>query len=148
MTESNVEEMMLYLKNGKKWALYISLVIYTIIFGILLIISFIIKNYLIQSQYRTFFKILLVIYLILISYRLYKYNYGVKNQMPYYGGIYVAYYQCTKCKSLCGGIFGKGPTEKSIIDKECIHQWNAITKDRFDEKYLKSNTDKKRLPIE
>ena len=60
MTEPNIEEMMLYLINGKKSALYLSLIIYTIIFGVILIISFIIKNYLFQFQYSNIFKILLV----------------------------------------------------------------------------------------
>lgn len=143
MTEPSMDEMMLYLINGKKSALLISLIIYSIIFGGILIISLIVKKYFLQFQFSNIFKILLVIYLIVISHKIYNYKYGIKNQMPYYGGIYVAYYECVKCKSLCGGIFGKGPTQKSIMDKECIHDWNALTKDRFDEKHLKFNTDGK-----
>lgn len=143
MTEPSIEEMMFYLINGKKWALYLSLITYSLIFGGILIISLLVKNYLFQFQYSTIFKIVLVVFLILVSYRLYTHNHGIKNKTPYYGGIHVAYYECTKCESLYGGIFGKGPTQKSITDKECIHSWNALTGDNFNEKYLESNTEGK-----
>lgn len=142
MTEPSVDEMMLYLIKGKKKVLYLSLIASGLILGAIYILSLIVKKYLFSFESGNVLKILLVTYLILISYLLYRFKFGKKNQMPYYGGIYVAYYKCTKCESLCGGIFGKGPTQKKIIDEECIHKWNALSKDRFDEKYLKLTEEK------
>ena len=44
--------------------------------------------------------------------------------------IFVGYYKCEKCRSLEGGIYGKGPmkilhSKKSIW---CIHKWEEINK--------------------
>ena len=141
MTEPSVDEMMNYLIRGKKSALYLSLIIYSLVFVGILIICFTISIYLFTLQFIDIFYMSFVLYLLFVSVKLYKYKCGIKNQIPYYGGIYVAYYECTKCKSVYGGIFGKGPTQKSIIDKECIHKWIALPKDNFDEKYQKSDTD-------
>ncbi|TGK30028.1 hypothetical protein EHQ05_03445 [Leptospira yasudae] len=50
--------------------------------------------------------------------------------------IAVEYYQCDKCKSYIGGIFGKGPLfrYKSEQAKRCIHSWEEIDADLFQQK--------------
>jgi|GEM_PF-3471103 len=43
------------------------------------------------------------------------------------------YYKCEKCKSLDGGIFGKGPCKNFMTKKAtfCIHKWEKISKSDF-----------------
>lgn len=143
MTESSVGEMMTCLREEKNAFLFMTLTVYTLFFVGLLIVALLVKNYVFQFHYGSIFKILLVIYLITVSYKLYEHKFGVKNHIPYYGAtpscglMYVAYYECTKCESLYGGFLGKGPIKQSIIDEECIHSWDALRKEKFNEKYGK-----------
>lgn len=137
MTEPSVNQMMDYLKGRKRSALLLTLMVYSLIFAVMLVIFYVFKDHLFGLQFIHAALLLSILFLLIVGRKLYIYNYGAKNQTPYYGGIYVAYYKCTKCESLFGGIFGKGPTQKSIIDMTCRHDWHALTKDSFDEKYQK-----------
>ncbi|MDB9954382.1 hypothetical protein OAD49_02350 [Flavobacteriaceae bacterium] len=100
--------------------------------------SFYSYKYFIPESHKVFIRITLIlfsiVYLFFIGNRLYGYKFA-KNQSPFGGGIYIAYYECLKCESLHGGIYGKGPTESMILDKECVHKWNAIEKKTFDKAY-------------
>ncbi|MEN7547189.1 hypothetical protein AAG747_04675 [Rapidithrix thailandica] len=129
MTEPSLEEMMRYMNEGKIQMLYLSLIIYSLLFGITCLI--ILRKYFVPDSYTIFPKAILALcivgYLFFVSYRLYTYKYG-KNQSPWGGGIYLAYYECIKCKSLHGGIYGKGPTKSVIFDKKSIHKWKALEK--------------------
>jgi len=47
--------------------------------------------------------------------------------------IYQGYFRCDKCRSLAGGIFGKGPV-KDLPGRNarfCIHKWIKIEKTEF-----------------
>lgn len=138
MTEPSLEEMMRYMIEGKRQILYISIVVFSLIFGIICLIFFILKKYFITENYKAFINVILflssIIYLFFIGYRLYNHRYA-KNQTPFGGGIYKAYYKCLICKSLHGGIYGKGSTKSIILDKECVHKWNAIEKKSFNKAY-------------
>ena len=138
MIEPSLEEMMRYMIEGKRQLLCISLVVISLIFGIICLILFILKKYFIPESHKVFIRITLIlfsiVYLFFIGNRLYGYKFA-KNQSPFGGGIYIAYYECLKCESLHGGIYGKGPTESMILDKECVHKWNAIEKKTFDKAY-------------
>lgn len=136
---TTLEQMMNFMLHGKKEALQISLIIYTIILFIVLLI-FILINYSISaSQLKsTIIKILITViittYLLCVSFRCYTYYYSAKNESPFYFGIYEAYYECSNCKSLSGGIYGKGPTSEIILNTNCVHKWQAIFKNDFDTK--------------
>ena len=43
------------------------------------------------------------------------------------------YFSCEKCKSLDGGIYGKGPREsfRSSSAKWCVHDWRRIDRTEF-----------------
>ena len=43
------------------------------------------------------------------------------------------YYECSKCESLHGGIYGKGPTEsfKARGAEDCYHSWSKIERSEF-----------------
>ncbi|QDT43602.1 hypothetical protein Pan241w_37040 [Gimesia alba] len=49
------------------------------------------------------------------------------------GYVVQAYHFCEKCESLQGGIYEKGPFKKFSSDqrKECVHEWQEISRDRF-----------------
>jgi hypothetical protein len=138
MNEANLEQMMNFMLEGKKQSFFISIILYLVIFLILSLIIFVIDRFIIKTNNLKIFNIciksFLLIYIFLIGYQLYVYKHGVKNQGPWYGGIYEAYYECIKCKSLSGGIFGKGPTDRFIFDVKCIHDWQAIYLEDYKEK--------------
>jgi hypothetical protein len=55
------------------------------------------------------------------------------NQAPEHKAIEQAYFKCERCKSLEGGIYGKGPF-KELHRKEaekCVHAWIRIEKEEF-----------------
>ncbi|WP_156781881.1 hypothetical protein [Leptospira tipperaryensis] len=49
--------------------------------------------------------------------------------------IAVEFFECQKCNSYIGGIFGKGPLlkYKSENAKQCIHHWEKTTASKFEE---------------
>ena len=57
------------------------------------------------------------------------------NKRPYASLPPIAheYYECEKCSSLDGGIYGKGPTRtfRTIGGQFCIHTWNEIERRQF-----------------
>ncbi|MBM9579561.1 hypothetical protein JWG45_20660 [Leptospira sp. 201903070] len=61
----------------------------------------------------------------------------IYDRGPYYllPPITVEFYECEKCNSYVGGIFGKGPLlkYKSESAKRCIHHWEKTTASRFEE---------------
>ncbi|WP_291869381.1 hypothetical protein [Maribacter sp.] len=138
MTELSLEEMMRYMIEGKRQTLYVTLAFFSIVFGVICLLLFVLKNYFITEDYKIVVNIILVlftvIYLFFVGYILYNHRYA-KNRTPYGGGIYKAYYKCAQCKSLHGGIYGKGPTKSIILDKECVHKWSAIDSKMFDKIY-------------
>ena len=139
MKELSLEQMMEFLSNSRKGYLYTSLLVYSLILGAILFCCFLIEYFLLSDGSSIFLKYLkgsfVFVYLILVCYQLYKFKFGVKNQFPGYKfGIYIAYYQCTKCESLYGGIFGKGPLKKKIYNESCIHNWQAMYGTEFEEK--------------
>jgi hypothetical protein len=50
--------------------------------------------------------------------------------------IEMAFFKCEKCKSLEGGIYGKGPFQSlhTPTAKTCVHDWRSI--DRAEFKFL------------
>ncbi len=56
-----------------------------------------------------------------------------KDRPPPHGLIEPAYFYCPKCRSLHGGIFGKGPLR--FFDgpnrKTCVHDWQKIPRKEF-----------------
>lgn len=62
-------------------------------------------------------------------------GFGCKTgQPPEHMMIERAYFKCEKCKSLEGGIYGKGPLKYMHSPKsmECVHDWQRIEKDKFE----------------
>lgn len=55
------------------------------------------------------------------------------NQPPEHQMIEQAYFKCERCKSIEGGIYGKGPFKKlhSKEAERCIHDWVRIDKEEF-----------------
>lgn len=55
------------------------------------------------------------------------------DQPPKHNRIEMAFFQCEKCRSLEGGIYGKGPFKslRSPDAKTCVHDWQAIDKAEF-----------------
>jgi hypothetical protein len=54
------------------------------------------------------------------------------NRRPEHLPVEMAFFKCEKCRSLEGGIFGKG-TEKLYSPKseKCVHDWQRISKKEF-----------------
>ena len=138
MENTSLEQMMHFMLESKKQSFYISIIFCTIVFIILMFMAFLADRLLFRINYLKMFRICSIIfgiiYFCLIGINIYNYKHGYKNQGPWSGGIYEAYYECEKCKSLAGGIFGKGPTKWSITNKECFHDWNAIYRKDFEVK--------------
>ncbi|MCL2012094.1 MAG: hypothetical protein FWG75_04820 [Cystobacterineae bacterium] len=152
----SLEEMMQAMEEGKKSAFHLSIIIHTIlllaaIFIIFLIDCFILKFIFKTSGFKLFHIssiLVLLVYSFLLGAKWHHYKYGnrTKNQSPWHFGIYQAYYECSKCNSLTGGIFGKGPTARSILDTECIHDWQAVYKNDFIKK-MKAQKDMEQIPF-
>ena len=55
------------------------------------------------------------------------------NRPPDHKMIEMAFFTCEKCRSLEGGIYGKGPFKSyhTTEARTCIHQWQVITMDEF-----------------
>jgi hypothetical protein len=55
------------------------------------------------------------------------------NRSPEYKAIEQAFFKCSRCKSLEGGIYGKGPfkTFRSAKADACVHCWERVTMVEF-----------------
>jgi hypothetical protein len=55
------------------------------------------------------------------------------DRPPDHKMIEMAFFTCEKCRSLEGGIYGKGPFKSYHTTEagKCIHQWQEITMDEF-----------------
>lgn len=143
MEDETLKKMMDYMQEGKKQSLYLSTFLCTItllisIGFIFMVDYFIIKtNSLIVFRVCSIFLILLFVFLMVRYWSFYRYGDRKRNQDPWRFGIYEAYYECSKCESLAGGIFGKGPTQRSILDEKCVHDWQAVYRDEFERKFTK-----------
>jgi len=44
-----------------------------------------------------------------------------------------AFFTCSKCGSLRGGVFGKGPTKRfqAATASRCVHDWQQVSKGEF-----------------
>ena len=60
---------------------------------------------------------------------------GCAGQPPRHAMIEQAYFKCGKCKSVEGGIYGKGPFMKLHAEEapKCVHRWQRISRDEFKE---------------
>jgi len=60
---------------------------------------------------------------------------GCAGQGPRHMMIEQAFFKCNKCRSIEGGIYGKGPFMKLHDEKAaaCVHRWQRINKDEFKE---------------
>lgn len=140
MNEPTLEQMMQDMANGRKESFYVSLVIFTVIAVVCLVPIFILMWSRLAPALRgsRVLKLLAVVVIILyigaVCFRYYAYRHRGVNEMPWQVGIYQAYYECSKCGSLHGGIYGKGPTRHKITDTRCVHDWQAIHKEDFDTK--------------
>ena len=141
MDEPSLEQMMNFMLEGKKQSFFISIILFLIILVIVLIILFIIDRFIVRTNNLKLFRVsiivLLICHLFILGSNLYIYKNGIKNQSPWRVGIYEAYYECNNCKSLAGGIFGKEPTKWLILNKNCIHEWQAIYKLEFERNFIK-----------
>jgi len=47
--------------------------------------------------------------------------------------IEMAFFKCEKCRSLEGGIYGKGPFKSlhALEAKTCVHEWRSIRRAEF-----------------
>ncbi len=56
-----------------------------------------------------------------------------QDRPPEHKAIEMAFFKCEKCKSLEGGIYGKGPFKslRSPQAKSCVHKWEKIGKEEF-----------------
>ena len=135
MDNVSLEKMMQAMEMSKKWAFEFSVVFSTaLLLAAMLIVLlmnglgiyfFKIKGF---KIFRICFAVLLVCYIFLLGMHWHYFKYGHRrvNRMPWRAGIFEGYYECAKCKSLAGGIFGKGPTEWSITNIDCVHDWQAV----------------------
>jgi len=149
MDNVSLERMMQAMEIGKKSGFQISVVLTTILLmaallAVLLVNGFGVYFFKVKGFkiFRICSVILLACYLALLVSHWHYYKFGDqrKNQGPWRYGIYEAYYECAKCKGLAGGIFGKGPTKWSIVDTECVHNWQAVFPDDFARK-IKERTE-------
>ena len=142
----SLEDMMNLMMNGRKESFYISIILYIIILIILILIAFLTDRFIFKTNNLKIFKICLIVFLLSFIFVLgrswYIYKHGMPNQSPWSVGIYEAYYECSKCNSLAGGIFGKGPTERLTLDKKCIHDWQAVYKEDFKTKIVERKSPK------
>ena len=55
------------------------------------------------------------------------------DQPPKTKMIEEAFFSCSKCGSLRGGIFGKGPTKRfqAATASHCVHDWQRVSHDEF-----------------
>jgi hypothetical protein len=55
------------------------------------------------------------------------------NQPPEHKTIDLSFFKCEKCKSLEGGIYGKGPFKSlhTIQAQNCVHDWQRIDMKEF-----------------
>lgn len=55
------------------------------------------------------------------------------DRPPEHMMIEVAFFKCEKCKSLEGGIYGKGPFKSlhSTQASRCVHEWQRIDREEF-----------------
>lgn len=136
MNEPTLEEMMQYMMQSRREAFYLILIIHALFLAVALLVLWLIHRYLFPSVLiKVLMGVALFVYISDSIPRWRVYKYGHKNQNVWHGGIYVGYYECTKCKSLHGGIFGKGPTHKRITDTQCVHDWQAIHSNDFYQKF-------------
>lgn len=123
------------MRRSRSEAYKLSIGIYTvglvIVQLLVLLIGFLVKRFIVASPVVNTVAIAcatltLFAYIICIYRSWHAYRHKAPNENPWHGGIYRAYYECPKCGSLHGGIYGKGPTKAHITDKACIHDWQAI----------------------
>jgi len=136
----NIRKMMHYLHQGKRRALKRSLILYTVILVVATLVIFLFNRFAFKTSEDKIFRICLavslLVYFCFVGRSWYSYKYGLKNQTPYYGsGTYIAYYRCSKCRSLHGGIYGEGATKYLINNKKCVHDWQAINKEEFGRRF-------------
>lgn len=144
MSEPTLEQMMQYMIQSKKESFYLVIIILTLILVFGLLILFLIRHFLIRSiVLSSIIRVVAILSIVVYSLNVHaafrRYKKGYVNRSPWYGGIYEGYYECSKCKSLHGGIFGKGPTKHRTVDTECIHDWQAIYKQEFCKKIKTEN---------
>ncbi|MCX6928758.1 MAG: hypothetical protein NT154_36930 [Verrucomicrobia bacterium] len=55
------------------------------------------------------------------------------DQPPKTKMIEQAFFSCSKCGSLRGGVFGKGPTKRfqAATASHCVHDWQPVSYDEF-----------------
>ena len=55
------------------------------------------------------------------------------NRPPDHMMIEMAFFKCDKCRSLEGGIYGKGPFKSLHTPQaaQCVHNWQKISRDEF-----------------
>jgi hypothetical protein len=55
------------------------------------------------------------------------------DRPPEHMMIEMAFFKCEKCRSLEGGIYGKGPFKSlhSPQAKTCVHDWQKISREEF-----------------
>jgi hypothetical protein len=55
------------------------------------------------------------------------------DQPPKTKMIEQAFFSCSKCGSLCGGVFGKGPSKsfQAATASHCVHDWQPVSYAEF-----------------
>ena len=101
----DIKEMMHFLHQGKRKALKRSLTLYTVILAVAIVVIFLFNRFAFITSEDKIFRIglavSLLVYFCVAGHSWYSYKYGLRNQTPYYGlGTYMAYYRCSKCRSL------------------------------------------------
>lgn len=55
------------------------------------------------------------------------------NQPPSHAAVEQSYFNCTKCGSLSGGVYGRGATQdfRSRGAERCVHNWDRVSEQEF-----------------
>ena len=140
MENESLEQMMYWMEQGRKESFYIALGIFTFWLVIallaLLVVHWIAASRTVSLMLAIIAGVIFINYLGQVHTRWQRYKHKSVNESPWNGGIYAASYECSKCRSLHGGIYGKGPTQVHITDKQCIHDWQAVYWEDFLKKFI------------
>jgi hypothetical protein len=124
MNELAPEQMMHYMMQSRKEAFYLMAIVYTLFIVAVVVILLLINRFLVPVAFRPLVLRIVLIFSILfyaagITSRWKNYRHGHKNQRPWSGGIYEAYYECSKCKSLYGA-------ESLLLNQTTVHRKAVI----------------------